>query len=86
MRRVANAAFLVASVFLWLGLAVRFAKSYAESSVAERRRLEEARMLLDLVCNSARGASHAKEFARCEEAHVLLRSSLAGGGLNLDPS
>lgn len=75
VRRCGNAALATASVLLWVAFLVRVAKSCAESAASERRRVEEARMLLDLVCSSARGASLAREFARCEEASVLLRST-----------
>jgi hypothetical protein len=73
LRKFTNAALCTTSAFLWVALAVRVAKAYAESQVTEHRRLEEASMLLELVCSSARGAALAREFARCEEAHVLLR-------------
>ena len=63
------------SVLVWITLFVRIAKTCAESAATERRRVEEARMLLELVCSSARGAALAQEFARCEEANVLIKSA-----------
>ena len=75
VRRVANVLVFFASAFLWVTLVVRFVKTCFTSAEIERRRIEEAKMLLELVCSNAKGASLAREFARCEDAHVLVRST-----------
>ncbi len=74
-RNSANALALGTSVVLWTCLTVRFLKSCAASAATERRRYEEAKMLVDLVCSHVEGATLAHEFARCEEASVLVRSA-----------
>ena len=44
------------------------------SAATERRRIDEAKMLVEKVCTNVEGASLASEFARCEEAEVLLEN------------
>lgn len=38
----------------------------------ETRREQEARMLVQAVCNTVEGASLANEFAKCEQARIIL--------------
>ena len=55
-------------------VSVVFGKSYYVSVALENRRLREAAHLLKTYCSTAEGASLSKEFARCEEANVLISS------------
>ena len=53
---------------------VLFAKSYATASTIETSRIDEATYLLHSYCATAKGATLSKEFARCEDASVLVRN------------
>jgi hypothetical protein len=75
VKNTARALGIVASVVLWSCLVVRFLKSCAASAATERRRYEEAKMLVELVCSNVEGATLAHEFARCEEASMLVKSA-----------
>ena len=68
---------LTMSLFTLFGVTsilVLFAKSYATASTIETSRIDEATYLLHSYCATAKGATLSKEFARCEDASVLVRN------------
>lgn len=56
------------------GILALFAMSYATASTVETSRIDEAMHLLSTYCSTAKGATLSKEFARCEDANVLVKN------------
>jgi len=62
---------VVAVVWCWLVANISIEWSY--NIEFERRRVQEAKLVVETVCNTVIGASLAKEFVLCEDAHIILR-------------
>ena len=56
----------------WVWVASKISVEWSKTLQFEKRRLNEARLLVETMCSSVRGASLAMEFAKCEEAHITL--------------
>jgi hypothetical protein len=65
---------------MWLGflflfclwLLIKFSVQWHYHVGFESRRQQEARLLVEAVCNTVEGASLANEFAKCEQARIIL--------------
>ena len=60
----------------WAWFLARIGIEWSRHAQFERRRIEEARLLVETMCSTALGANLAHEFAKCEDAHV----TVANGG------
>lgn len=60
----------------WAWFLARTGVEWSKHAQFERRRIEEARLLVETMCSTALGANLAHEFAKCEDAHV----TVANGG------
>ena len=60
----------------WAWFLARVGVEWSKHAQFERRRIEEARLLVETMCSTALGANLANEFAKCEDAHV----TVANGG------
>lgn len=56
----------------WVWVIARTSMEWNNHVQFERRRIEEARHLVETMCSTAIGANLAREFAKCEEAHVTV--------------
>jgi hypothetical protein len=59
----------------WVWLVSKVAVQWHYHFGFESRREQEANMLVNAVCNTVEGASLANEFAKCEEARIILRDT-----------
>ncbi|MBE36355.1 MAG: hypothetical protein CMI16_12505 [Opitutaceae bacterium] len=60
----------------WAWFLARVGVEWSKHAQFERRRIEEAKLLVETMCSTALGANLANEFAKCEDAHV----TVANGG------
>lgn len=60
----------------WAWFLARIGVEWSKHAQFERRRIDEAKLLVETMCSTALGANLANEFAKCEDAHV----TVANGG------
>ena len=60
----------------WVWFLARIGIEWSKHAQFERRRIDEAKLLVETMCSTVLGASLAHEFAKCEDAHV----TVANGG------
>ena len=58
---------------IWCWLVANIGIEWTYNIGFERRRIQEAKLVVETVCNTVIGASLAKEFVLCEDAHIILR-------------
>lgn len=66
------------AVALFLGslwMIAKFAVQWHYHIGFESRRQQEARLLVEAVCDTVEGASLANEFAKCEQARIIMRNT-----------
>jgi hypothetical protein len=71
----ASASSMIILALAWLWFVSIIGVEWTSNVTFEKRRMSEARLVVETVCSTIKGAGLAREFAKCEEAHIMLADS-----------